>query len=1432
MKRLLPRKLHGNCEKKSDYASKSPLTGYGHWILLSLFVLLVAVGPAAAAAPVASFTTVTPTGDYPAFLVKFTDTSVNDTPLLGRIWYFRNVTPGNNTLVAFSQEQNPYIIFTGNGDYEVTLYLEDENHDWDQTDAVTYSLSDCNGGDSCHVRIYTTYDGGLRNTTAGTWSAMRDASASSGTWTNNNYTPTQVTASGSDGIYADMYKTLTTFDTSVIPSASTITGADLTYFGSEFKSAVLGAPNLSLIDAAPSNPALYTTGDWSKTAYQRQAADITYEDWVVKGPNTFTDVNISYITKGGKTVLGTALNWTVDNQEPEWSSGNGATIHACSMAAIGDNVCYANRSYLEVSYDKTNEPSPPEARYSVIAPAGLFPDFKMTLTDTSTNVSTSWSWTANNVTGNNTPFEFATTQEATILLGVGNWSIQHTAVNADGENTTAPAFYNISECSGVTCDHRFYPSNYGGIQRTGEETWNVKRDAAAGNAIWAPETTWYLPVPMPSTDTEGVYGHWNKPLFTFPTSLLTDSVWVTGATVKMWGADKANSFTIPDAALVDADPSDPADYAVGDWSRTTYTRLSEDVPYADFNTTPGPVNFVLNDNSYIEKTGSTSFFFTNNYIADDVEPTPWVNDAFAYLYYCDANAAAPGVCKGLDNTLEVTYSLVPAPVAAFSGTPVSGAAPLTVVFTDLSTNNPTEWNWSFGDGSLVNVTDQNPVHTFASPGNYTVSLNATNAVGSNTATSVEYITVIPAPAVTEVSPTSGPAAGGTLVTLIGTGFTGATAVRFGTTAGTGMTVNDDTNITVTSPAHAAGIVNITVTTPGGTSATSTDTEFTYTARPTVTAVSPASGPLTGATAVTLTGTGFTGATSVMFGATAGTGVTVNSDTNITVTSPAHTAGTVYVTVTAPGGTSATVQASRFSYVIRPGVTGATPSSGPVAGGNLVVLTGTGFTGATSVMFGATAGTGVTVNSATNITVTAPAHTSGTVYVTVTTPGGTSATMSGNRYTYVLAPGVTNVSPASGLTTGGTRVTLTGTGFTGATAVRFGTTAGTSMTVNSSTRITVTAPAHAAGAVYVTVTTPGGTSASTSGSRFTYTALPTVTAVSPANGPTTAGIRVTLTGTGFTGATAVRFGTTAGTSMTVNSSTRITVTAPAHAAGAVYVTVTTPGGTSATGTANRYTYMARPNVTAISPVSGPTTAGTRVTLTGNGFTGATAVMFGTTAGTSMTVNSSTRITVTAPAHAAGAVYVTVITPGGTSATNASANRFTYMARPNVTAISPVSGPTTAGTRVTLTGNGFTGATAVMFGTTAGTSMTVNSSTRITVTAPAHAAGAVYVTVTTPGGTSATGTANRYTYMARPNVTAISPSSGPAAGGTRVTLTGNGFTGATAVRFGTTAATSMTVNSSTRITVTAPAHAAGIVDITAITPGGTSPAVAADRYTYTV
>ncbi len=632
------------------------------------------------------------------------------------------------------------------------------------------------------------------------------------------------------------------------------------------------------------------------------------------------------------------------------------------------------------------------------------------------------------------------------------------------------------------------------------------------------------------------------------------------------------------------------------------------------------------------------------------------------------------------------------------------------------------------------------------------------------------------PAVTGITPNTGAAEGGTPVTITGIGFTGATAVNFGATslAAGAFTVVNDTTITCMSPAGTAGAVDVTVATSDGTSVVNNSTDqFTYTTPvgvvPSVTGISPTSGAAGGT--VTINGLGFvSGSTTVSFGSTPATNVTFVNATQITCTSPAGT-GTVDVRVSTPAGTSAiNSPADRFTYAAAaaPTVTGLDTKTGPVVGGTAVTITGTGFTGATGVKFGATsvAAGAFTVINDTTITCTSPAGTAGTVDVTVTTSGGTSAINSpADQFTYtVAAPTVTGLDTKTGTTAGGTAVTITGTGFTGATGVNFGTTsvATGAFTVINDTTIMCHSPAGTVGTVDVRVTTLGGTSAINSpADQFTYAAaaVPTVTGLSTKTGITAGGTAVTIIGTGFTGATGVKFGATsvAAGAFTVINDTTITCTSPAGTAGTVDVTVTTSGGTSAINSpADQFTYtVAAPTVTGLDTKTGTTAGGTAVTITGTGFTGATGVKFGATsvAAGAFTVINDTTITCTSPAGTAGTVDVTVTTSGGTSAINSPADQFTYtVAAPTVTGLNSPSEPVAGGMQVTITGTGFSGATGVKFGTTAATPFTVVSDTQITATVPVGSNGTVDVRVVTATGTSAIVPQDQFTYY-MPGCTAL-------------------------------------------------------------------------------
>jgi len=119
------------------------------------------------------------------------------------------------------------------------------------------------------------------------------------------------------------------------------------------------------------------------------------------------------------------------------------------------------------------------------------------------------------------------------------------------------------------------------------------------------------------------------------------------------------------------------------------------------------------------------------------------NDSYLYAINSSSDGLAesswPKFHRDAQNKGSKQESSIQVPVASFTASLTSGTAPLTVQFTDQSTNTPTSWSWDFGDGNTS--TSQNPSHTYNTPGTYTVSLTVSNSAGSDTETKTNYITV-------------------------------------------------------------------------------------------------------------------------------------------------------------------------------------------------------------------------------------------------------------------------------------------------------------------------------------------------------------------------------------------------------------------------------------------------------------------------------------------------------------------------------------------------------------------------------------------------------------------------------------------------------------------------------------------------------------------
>jgi hypothetical protein len=245
--------------------------------------------------------------------------------------------------------------------------------------------------------------------------------------------------------------------------------------------------------------------------------------------------------------------------------------------------------------------------------------------------------------------------------------------------------------------------------------------------------------------------------------------------------------------------------------------------------------------------------------------------------------------------------------------------------------------------------------------------------------------------------------------------------------------------------------------------------------PSIRSISPEHGPVAGGTTVLIAGKNLGGVLSVSFGATPSPVVTPVTKSEVRAVSPPGT-GTVDVTVTTSSGTSVAVTADEFTYVTTPSIQRLTPKGGTTLGGNNVTIAGSGFTGATSVSFGAVAATSFIVESDQEIVATTPAEPAGTVEVSVTALSGTTPTDPADVFGYSLkVPLVTSVAPDVGPASGGTSVTITGKRFNKASAVDFGSTPATSYVVNSSKSITAVAPAGV-GTVDISITNASGASA--------------------------------------------------------------------------------------------------------------------------------------------------------------------------------------------------------------------------------------------------------------------------------------------------------------------------------------------------------------------
>ena len=251
-----------------------------------------------------------------------------------------------------------------------------------------------------------------------------------------------------------------------------------------------------------------------------------------------------------------------------------------------------------------------------------------------------------------------------------------------------------------------------------------------------------------------------------------------------------------------------------------------------------------------------------------------------------------------------------------------------------------------------------------------VDLTVTNAAGDRDILTAALELTPPNPTVASVTPGTGDPAGGTAVTLSGTGFNAGARVVIGDRIYVdglpgGCTVVDSTTITLSTQATMAGDHDVVVIDASGVEGRE-GAAFDVATPPLIASLFPSVGASAGGTQLLLAGTDFVPGTTVTIDGVLQPNVTVESSTEITILTAAGVPGGPYVLeMTAPSGhTASTV----FAYAsgADPVLATVSPGSGPSAGGTTLTVVGTGFTTDTTVVFGANAKTGAGGNGAANV----------------------------------------------------------------------------------------------------------------------------------------------------------------------------------------------------------------------------------------------------------------------------------------------------------------------------------------------------------------------------------------------------------------------------------------------------------------------------------
>jgi len=361
-----------------------------------------------------------------------------------------------------------------------------------------------------------------------------------------------------------------------------------------------------------------------------------------------------------------------------------------TLNETGSRTAVTKSSYITVS----NGYEAPVAAFSASPASGKAP-LKVSFTEQSTGSPTSRKWTFGDGTdsiGENPVHTYSKP---------GSYSVTLTASNAEGSNTlTKPGYIVVSNVLNAPI------TSFSASLTSGKTPLSISfTDQSTGSP-----TSWKWVFGDGNTSTD------KNPVHIFNKSGLY-SVTLTAGNEK-----GSNALT-----------------------KTGYIAVSSTLktPVSKFSASPtsgkGPLNVSFTDQS----TGSPTAWkwtFGDGSNSTEKNPVHAYNESGLYSVKLTASNANGSNTLTKTGYVAVVSNVSNTPATSFSASPTSGKVPLTVNFTDKSTDYPTEWKWTFGDGS--NSTERNPVHTYNKSGNYTVALTTTNAGGSDKVQKSNYINVI------------------------------------------------------------------------------------------------------------------------------------------------------------------------------------------------------------------------------------------------------------------------------------------------------------------------------------------------------------------------------------------------------------------------------------------------------------------------------------------------------------------------------------------------------------------------------------------------------------------------------------------------------------------------------------------------------------------